>query len=329
MRPSGRGKTNPPPTPGRAPTSATRDSRQEPPRKPETSNAPPRTNSQKQKAEAAFGTRKSGYVPNSPGLGDEPCVPSKNYFTTRVHTNIFEQSSAGESEASSRNGASRPEPATFIPDPLAKFRDSYMEPRQSSPYHTTGGEKIRVDTGIGLGRTTSTRTPPRKPEMPGTFPRPRSSSTASINVNIGSYNDETSDASPTPVNSGKGKAPYTKTTNGNGPFQPPPSNDFRPMFSAQNAPKPGNTGNPPTTASKRKPILPLRISAVLTKALQLQRMHNLPKPMGTPQCMAPRCVHPLRFLNSLSLLCKTSQIMPKDMPRSPPVGRSFLLRIKP
>lgn len=257
MRPSGRGKPNPnpPPTPGRAPTSATRESRQESPRNPEPSYVPPRTASQKQKAEAAFGTRKTGYVPRSPGLGDEPPVTSKNYFTTRVHTNIFGQSSTGESEASaSQNGGPGAQPATPIPDPLAKFRDSYLDARQSSPYHTTGGEKTRVE---GLGRTTSTRTPPRKPEMPGTFPRPRSSSTASINVNIGSYNDETPNASPTPGYSGKGRSTNTKTTNGNGPFQAPPSNPFNPTF--------GSTGNPPATPNKRKSIPPLKSSsAVLT-----------------------------------------------------------------
>ena len=46
------------------------------------------------------------------------------------------------------------------------------------PYHSSTREKTSLyDEGPGLGRTTRTRTPPRKTEMPGSFPRPPSSST--------------------------------------------------------------------------------------------------------------------------------------------------------
>ncbi|KAK7750374.1 hypothetical protein SLS62_007673 [Diatrype stigma] len=250
MRSSGRGKTNPPPTPGRAPTSATRDSRQESSKKPEPTYVPPRTASQKQKAEAAFGSRKTGYVPNSPGLGDEPPVTSKNYFTTR-HTDIFAEASADAPEASpSRNGGSRTQPDPPIPDPLARFRDSYMDKRQSFPYHSTGGEKIRLDENIGLGRTASTRAPPRKPEMPGTFPRPRSSSTASINVNIGTSNDDTPDTPSPTFDFSTSRSANTKTTNGNVPFQPQPSNYFKSDFGTQDTAKPSNGVNSPSTPSK-------------------------------------------------------------------------------
>lgn len=281
MRSSGRGKANPPPTPGRAPTSATRDSRQESSKKPEPTYVPPRTASQKQKAEAAFGTRKTGYVPNSPGLGDEPPVTSKNYFTTR-HTDIFEQASTGAPEASpSRNGPPRAQPDAPIPDPLARFRDSYMDKRQSSPYHTTGGEKIRLDEGIGLGRTASTRTPPRKPEMPGTFPRPRSSSTASINVNIGTSNDDIPDTPSPTFDFSTGRFANTKATNGNGPFESQPSNNFRPNFGTHSTAKPSNGVNPPTTPSKRKFILPSKISAILTDHSSYNNRPTCPK------CWAP------------------------------------------
>lgn len=164
--------------PGRAPTSAARDSRPGP--------APfaPQTAYQKKKAEAAFGTsKKTGFTPMTPGVADEPPVTNKNYFTNRTHSNLFTEPD------------NMPEPFSqpiFDSDPLARFKDQFLDTRQRTPYHTPGGEKTSLfDSGPGLGRSTSTRTPPRAYEMPGAFPhtRPRSSSPARASSNDASSED--------------------------------------------------------------------------------------------------------------------------------------------
>ncbi|KAI1133094.1 hypothetical protein F5Y10DRAFT_289862 [Nemania abortiva] len=167
-----------PTTPGRAPTSAARDSRPGP------APVPPRTAYQKQKADAAFGTsKKSGFIPRSPSVADEPPVTNKNYFTTRTHSNLFTVPDAMP-EASSNDAS-----ASATADPFAPFQDQFMDSRQRTPYHTPGGEKTSLrDNNPGLGRSTSTRTPPRAFDMPGAFPRarPRSSSPARSSSNDGS-----------------------------------------------------------------------------------------------------------------------------------------------
>ncbi|KAK8080576.1 hypothetical protein PG997_008394 [Apiospora hydei] len=148
----------PPPTPGRAPTSATRESKASEPEP-----SIPRAASQKQKAQASFGNsaRRAGYTPRSPGLA--------------------------------RNSS-----AQVPPDPLAQFRENYMDGHRSTPYHTPGGEKTSLhEEGSGLGRAKSTRESSRKAggEDLGTdtfpFPtqRPRSSSTPKTSSNDGGSED--------------------------------------------------------------------------------------------------------------------------------------------
>ncbi|KAI8949752.1 hypothetical protein F4801DRAFT_590904 [Xylaria longipes] len=166
--------------PGKAPTSAARDSRPGP------APVPPRTAYQKQKAEAAFGTsKKTGFAPSSPGVADEPPVTNKNYFTNRTHSNLFTEP------------MDIPQPpfkdtrdATPI-DPIPPFRDRFLD-RQRTPYHSPGGEKTSpFDSNAGIGRSTSTRAPPRDFEMPGAFPRarPRSSSPTRSSSNDGGSED--------------------------------------------------------------------------------------------------------------------------------------------
>ncbi|KAI0171894.1 hypothetical protein GGR52DRAFT_446467 [Hypoxylon sp. FL1284] len=144
---------------------------------PNTSNVPPRTASQQQKAQASFGNRRSGYVPHSPGLGDEAPVPNTNYFTTRTHSSIFDGSPPGASRTNAHASTKPADPTTPVtPDPLAQFREKYWDGRQSTPYQTPGGEKTSLfDDGPSIGRTASTRSP----RVPGAYPqsRPRSSST--------------------------------------------------------------------------------------------------------------------------------------------------------
>ncbi|KAI0553479.1 hypothetical protein F4679DRAFT_571182 [Xylaria curta] len=163
--------------PGRAPTSATRDSRPGP------APVPPRTAYQKQKAEAAFGTsKKTGFTPRSPGVADEPPVTNKNYFTNRTHSNLFTEP------------VDIPQPPfedttdTTPADPIPPLRDQFFD-RQRTPYHTGRGEKF--DSSPGLGRSTSTRMPPRGYEMPGAFPhtRPRSTSPTRSSSNDGGSED--------------------------------------------------------------------------------------------------------------------------------------------
>ena len=170
------------PPPGRAPTSATRDSKPGP-------TLPPRTAYQKQKQEAAFGTsKKTGFTPRS-SVADEPSVTNKNYYTNRFHPTTFTEPEPVSETPSQDAGASA------AADPFAQIRDQFMDnldTRQRTPYHTPGGERTSLfDNGSGLGRSTSTRTPPRPFEMPGSFPRarPRSASPARSSSNDGGSED--------------------------------------------------------------------------------------------------------------------------------------------
>ncbi|KAK7431481.1 hypothetical protein QQZ08_001971 [Neonectria magnoliae] len=110
---------------------------------------PPRTESARQRAQASFGARRTGYHPRSATHGDEPPVTSSNY-TTRQAPERFAQDNPN-------TGRPTPEPMT---DPLSQFRDD-SDPRQSTPYSKHGGEKTNPFDGVPLGRAKSTRDPPR------------------------------------------------------------------------------------------------------------------------------------------------------------------------
>ncbi|KAL7627565.1 hypothetical protein AAE478_001758 [Parahypoxylon ruwenzoriense] len=230
MRPNSTRRA-PPQHPGRAPTSATRDTKTS-----DSETAHSRTAYQQQKAQASFGTnRRTGFMPHSPGVADEPPVTSKNYFTTRTHSNVFNGISPEAAQANA-----------FIPtasapaDPLAQFRDKVRDSRQSTPYHTPGGEKTSLfDDEPSIDRTTSTRSP-RRPEMSGAYPstRQRSSSTPRSSSNDGGSEDSTKTAHRTmPQNSGA--------------FQSRTSNRYNPqpeVNSTAQQPRPATAGNPSTTS---------------------------------------------------------------------------------
>lgn len=194
----------PPPTPGRPPTSATRES------KTTDSEGIPRTASQKQKAQASFGNsaRRTGFTPRSPGLGDEPPVTNNNYSTTRTRPNIFPDDAASTAQQNRH--------ASAMPDPLAQFRESIDLNRHSSPYATPGGEKTSL-FGDGLNRAKSTRETGRTPDNQDAapsfpFPRQRSNSTPkSSNNNGGSEAPTTANAANTGV---KGDSTRPTATNG-------------------------------------------------------------------------------------------------------------------
>ncbi|KAI1175377.1 hypothetical protein F4777DRAFT_331472 [Nemania sp. FL0916] len=185
----------PPPPPGRAPTSAARDSRPVP-----TPVPPPRTAYQKQKADAAFGTnKKTGFTPRSASVADEPPVTNKNYFTNRTHSNLFTvpgdtmpETVPETAPETAPEAVPRP---TNLPDPIermAPLGEQIPDNRQRTPYRTPGGEKTSLfDSTAGLGRSTSTRAPPRSYGMPGAFPhaRRRSSSPARSSSNDGGSED--------------------------------------------------------------------------------------------------------------------------------------------
>ncbi|KAI1142286.1 hypothetical protein F5Y05DRAFT_220604 [Hypoxylon sp. FL0543] len=212
----------PPQTPGRAPTSAARDANSS-----NSDQVPPKTAYQQQKAQASFGnsTRRTGFTPHSPGVADEPPVTSKNYFTTRMHSSLFTDPEPDATAASARPDT------TFTPaDPLAQFREKGWDERQSSPYHTPGGERTSLfDDGSGMGRTASTRS--RRPEMPGAFPqaRPRSPSTPNSSSNDAGSEDSTKANWGSNAKFGRGPANDTSVP------QPRPSDRYKPNPGQNNA----------------------------------------------------------------------------------------------
>jgi curved DNA-binding protein CbpA len=117
---------------------------------------PPRTETARQRQQAAFGnSRKSGYYPRSADLGDEPPVASKHYSSRSNH-----------SPTESERPEGRKSRTASIPDPLSQFRERerepYVDPRQSTPYTTQGGEKTDPFDGVPISRAKSQREPPRR-----------------------------------------------------------------------------------------------------------------------------------------------------------------------
>ena len=101
--------------------------------------------------------RRTGFTP-SPASGDEPQARSA-YFNA----------SSGQRQANSRNQTHMapppfPGPTSKKPDPLQAFREragfnANNEPRVSTPYHTSGGEKTFTSPGLQRSSTSATSTP--------------------------------------------------------------------------------------------------------------------------------------------------------------------------
>ncbi|KAI0594947.1 hypothetical protein F4775DRAFT_392458 [Biscogniauxia sp. FL1348] len=221
-------RAKPPPTPGRAPTSAARDAKAEQP--------PPRTAYQKQKAQAAFGSRRAGFTPMSPGVADEPPVTNKNYFTTRTHSNIFAETIPETTPDKF--------PTETPVDPFEDIKERYMDGRKSTPYHSSGGEKTSLfSEGPGLSRTTSARMPPRKMDVPPPFPRarPRRSSSPKSSSNDGGSEDSSK------VNAGLGASANRRASYSSNHIPTRTTGD--PKVDAMNAapqPEPAAAGSIPT-----------------------------------------------------------------------------------
>ncbi|KAJ4225429.1 hypothetical protein NW759_005124 [Fusarium solani] len=135
----------------KGPSAKTSDQPRPPPPPP-----PPRTESARQRAEASFGARKTGFHPRS-AMGDEPPVASSNY-NSRTASERYAQSFPQEPPQEAPPPPARPPPTT-MPDPLSQFRDrdNWADPRQSTPYTSHGGEKTNPFDGIPLNRAKSTR----------------------------------------------------------------------------------------------------------------------------------------------------------------------------
>ncbi|KAI6785142.1 Chaperone protein-like protein [Emericellopsis cladophorae] len=123
---------------------------------------PPRTESARQRQQAAFGNRKTGYQPHASAFGDEPPVSNSNYTTRPDPSRTVPPRPTEEWEQPETQRTERPMPPPRMPDPLSQFRDnSGMDGRQSSPYMAHSGEKTNpfdVDTSQGAPKV-----PPKEP----------------------------------------------------------------------------------------------------------------------------------------------------------------------
>ncbi|KAI1011600.1 hypothetical protein LB504_002331 [Fusarium proliferatum] len=119
---------------------------------------PPRTESARQRQEASFGARKTGFHPRTAG-GDEPPVSSSNYSSRPASERYAQRFGSDIPQQAPPPPPQRP-PPTAMPDPLSQFRDrdSTADPRQSTPYASSnGGEKTNPFDGISINRAKSTR----------------------------------------------------------------------------------------------------------------------------------------------------------------------------
>ncbi|CZS97208.1 uncharacterized protein RAG0_06371 [Rhynchosporium agropyri] len=109
-----------------------------------------------------------GFMPNTPGGGDEPPAPMGAYFTGRNKSTAppevpprsprqpFPREPFMSEETFNRE---RPQSSNPIPNPLKQFQDKTMgnEPRISTPYATHGGEKFNPFESTNINRSKSTR----------------------------------------------------------------------------------------------------------------------------------------------------------------------------
>ncbi|KAK3319249.1 hypothetical protein B0H66DRAFT_623827 [Apodospora peruviana] len=111
---------------------------------------PPRTASQARRAEAAFGTKKTGYAPASPIGGDEPPVTSRNYYKTNLHSKLFDFD-FDDTAANAR----KPRPASVFVDPVStQFGgDNVSDNRQRTPYASHIGEKTNPFEGVNRAKS--------------------------------------------------------------------------------------------------------------------------------------------------------------------------------
>ncbi|KAM6533674.1 hypothetical protein FALCPG4_006639 [Fusarium falciforme] len=225
---------------------------------------PPRTESARQRAEASFGARKTGFHPRS-AMGDEPPVASSNY-NSRSASERYAQTFPQEPPQEAPPPPARP-PPTAMPDPLSQFRDrdNWADPRQSTPYTSHGGEKTNPFDGIPLNRAKSTRDTTNRDESSDNeaFNRQRSASAPKG----GKAGDATAGfkgpEQPLPKDpADRPKAPLKKTRSGFKNATPTPDQtpnvptDGNPSQSQSNAGGPSMYDEPSSTKYNHLPFSP-------------------------------------------------------------------------
>ncbi|KAM4056858.1 DnaJ domain-containing protein [Hirsutella rhossiliensis] len=117
---------------------------------------PPRTESARQRAQAAFGSRKAGFQPHSSMPGDEPPVSGQNYYPR-----------TGTEQPRAPSPPPRKPHPTAMPDPLNQFRAraGFADSRQSTPYSSHGDEGVFQEQDYRSSGARKFATP-RKP-VPG------------------------------------------------------------------------------------------------------------------------------------------------------------------
>ncbi|KAH9207719.1 hypothetical protein DL95DRAFT_48865 [Leptodontidium sp. 2 PMI_412] len=119
-------------------------------------------NSSPRRSQSTNTASRKGFMPNTPGGGDEPPAPMGAYFTERNKPMVPPEVPPREpreqipKEPSMRE---RPQSSQPIPNPLKQFQDKPMgnEPRISTPYATHGGEKFNPFESTNINRSKSTR----------------------------------------------------------------------------------------------------------------------------------------------------------------------------
>ncbi|CAL3965465.1 hypothetical protein PZA11_001796 [Diplocarpon coronariae] len=110
------------------------------------------------RSQSTTASSRKGFMPSTPGGGDEGPAPMGAYSTDRNKPTVAPEVPPRESLSRERPHAStRP-----IPNPLKQFQDKAManEPRISTPYSTHGGEKFNPFESTNVNRSKSTREPP-------------------------------------------------------------------------------------------------------------------------------------------------------------------------
>ena len=102
---------------------------------------------------------RKGFMPNTPGGGDEPPAPMGAYFTERNKPTAPPEVPPREPTREQPPMRERPQSSKPIPNPLKQFQDKPMvhEPRISTPYATHGGEKFNPFESTNINRSKSTR----------------------------------------------------------------------------------------------------------------------------------------------------------------------------
>ncbi|KAB8301342.1 hypothetical protein EYC80_003223 [Monilinia laxa] len=211
--------------------------------------------------------KRNGFMPSNPGA-DEPSAGKGNYSTSRINRSVppppppRETPSPEQEDEEIHTPAPAPpvnhttRPSTKPNDPLRQFRageDPPYEPRLSTPYASSGGEKFDPFDAANLGRSKNTREEFAEPKPKKSVPR------AGSDPNI---------ASPRPNGTPKNDTPKNDTPKNDTPKNDTPKNDTpkngvqKPTPAFATSPDSSDSGNGPEInpqkprvfAKPRKPV---------------------------------------------------------------------------